>query len=109
MNDEGALIAFTLISQMIIPGSKYWNMGIGREKGDVNDDAEGLEIMTTLGENMAWLLQRIFSRSWIWRPARSCGPGKSRGAWRASPPFGAEKACTPSEKISTRSTSLARK
>jgi len=44
---------------MIIPGSRYWNMGFGREKGEVTDDAEGLEIMKTLGENMAWLLKKI--------------------------------------------------
>ena len=50
---------FFTISQMIIPGSRYWNMGFGREKGEVNDDAEGLEIMQTLGENMAWLLDKI--------------------------------------------------
>lgn len=50
---------FFTIGQMIIPGSRYWNMGFGREKGEVKDDAEGLEIMTTLGENMAWLLKKI--------------------------------------------------
>lgn len=47
-----------LISEMIIPGSCYWNMGIGREKGDVEQDEEGLKTMTTLGENMAWLLKK---------------------------------------------------
>ena len=48
-----------LISEMIIPGSSYWNMGIGRKPGDVKNDAEGLEIMKTLGRNMAWLLKKI--------------------------------------------------
>lgn len=48
-----------LISEMIIPGSSYWNMGIGRKPGDVMKDAEGLEIMETLGKNMAWLLKKI--------------------------------------------------
>jgi multimeric flavodoxin WrbA len=48
-----------LISEMIIPGSSYWNMGIGRKPGDVMNDAEGLEIMKTLGKNMAWLLKKI--------------------------------------------------
>ncbi len=48
-----------LISEMIIPGSSYWNMGIGRKPGDVMKDAEGLEIMKTLGLNMAWLLKKI--------------------------------------------------
>jgi multimeric flavodoxin WrbA len=54
-----AINHFFTIEEMIIPGSRYWNMGIGREKGEVNDDAEGLEIMQTLGENMAWLLKKI--------------------------------------------------
>jgi len=50
---------FFLISQMIIPGSCYWNMGFGLEKGDVEKDAEGLLTMKTLGQNMAWLLKKI--------------------------------------------------
>lgn len=50
---------FFTIGEMIIPGSNYWNMGFGREKGDVEGDAEGLDIMKTLGENMAWLLKKI--------------------------------------------------
>ena len=50
---------FFLISQMIIPGLCYWNMGFGLEKGDVEKDAEGLQTMKTLGQNMAWLLKKI--------------------------------------------------
>ena len=50
---------FFFISQMIVPGSSYWNMGIGMEKGDVEKDKEGIETMKTLGENMAWLLKKI--------------------------------------------------
>ena len=50
---------FFLISEMIIPGSCYWNMGIGREKGEVENDEEGMRTMTVLGENMAWLLKRL--------------------------------------------------
>ncbi|MHC4084268.1 MAG: flavodoxin family protein [Planctomycetota bacterium] len=50
---------FFLISQMIIPGSSYWNVGIGRKIGDVDKDEEGLETMATLGRNMAWLLKKI--------------------------------------------------
>jgi multimeric flavodoxin WrbA len=49
---------FFLIRQMIIPGSCYWNMGIGREKGEVEADEEGIRTMTVLGENMAWLLKK---------------------------------------------------
>jgi len=50
---------FFLISQMIVPGSSYWNIGFGRNIGDVQDDAEGIETMTDLGENMAWVLGKI--------------------------------------------------
>jgi multimeric flavodoxin WrbA len=50
---------FFLISQMIIPGSFYWNVGIGREIGEVEKDVEGIETMKVLGENMAWLLKKI--------------------------------------------------
>ncbi len=50
---------FFLIGQMIIPGSIYWNMGIGRAKGEVEQDEEGLQTMKTLGQNIAWLLKKI--------------------------------------------------
>jgi multimeric flavodoxin WrbA len=50
---------FFLISQMIIPGSNYWNMGFGRDKGDVAKDEEALQTMNILGQNMAWLLKKI--------------------------------------------------
>ena len=49
---------FFLISQMIVPGSSYWNIGIGRAIGDVEQDKEGLETMRILGRNMAWLLKK---------------------------------------------------
>ena len=50
---------FFFISQMIVPGSNYWNMGFGHEKGDVEKDEEAQGTMRTLGQNMAWLLKRI--------------------------------------------------
>jgi multimeric flavodoxin WrbA len=50
---------FFTINEMVIPGSSYWNVGIGREEGQVAGDEEGLRTMKTLGENMAWLLKRI--------------------------------------------------
>jgi len=50
---------FFLINQMIIPGSSYWNLGIGRDPGEVEKDSEGLHTMKTLGQNMAWLLKKI--------------------------------------------------
>ncbi|MCE9614764.1 MAG: flavodoxin family protein [Lentisphaerae bacterium] len=48
-----------LIAEMLVPGSCYWNMGFGREKGEVEKDQEGIKTMTVLGENMAWLLKRV--------------------------------------------------
>ncbi len=52
---------FFQISQMIIVGSSYWNIGIGREKGEVAADEEGIRTMRQLGENMLWLLEKINS------------------------------------------------
>jgi len=48
-----------LISEMIIPGSSYWNMALGRSPGDVMSDSEGIQTMKTLGNNMAWLMKKI--------------------------------------------------
>jgi multimeric flavodoxin WrbA len=50
---------FFLISEMVVPGSIYWNMSIGGDKGDVEKDDEGVRTMKVLGENMAWLLKKI--------------------------------------------------
>jgi multimeric flavodoxin WrbA len=61
----GAMHAFDtinhvfFITQMIVPGSSYWNIGIGRDVGEVEHDAEGVRTMHCLGENMAWLLERL--------------------------------------------------
>jgi multimeric flavodoxin WrbA len=50
---------FFLIGQMIIPGSSYWNLGIGREPGEVRNDNEGMQTMVNLGKNMAWLIKKV--------------------------------------------------
>ena len=50
---------FFFISQMIVPGSSYWNMGFGLQPGDVEQDEEAKGTMVTLGQNMAWLLKKI--------------------------------------------------
>jgi multimeric flavodoxin WrbA len=46
-------------SQMIVPGSIYWNIGVGRDKGEVEKDEEGIQTMKVLGQNMAWLLKNM--------------------------------------------------
>jgi len=61
----GAIPAFNSIMlflhymQMMIPGSSYWNLAIGRDPGEVLKDDEGVQTMKTLGQNMAWLLKKV--------------------------------------------------
>jgi multimeric flavodoxin WrbA len=50
---------FFSIAEMVTVGSSYWNIGIGRARGDVEADAEGMGTMGRLGENMAWVLDRL--------------------------------------------------
>ena len=50
---------FFLIGQMILVGSSYWNIGIGKDKGEVLKDEEGTNTMKQLGKNMAWLLKKM--------------------------------------------------
>jgi multimeric flavodoxin WrbA len=48
-----------LMSRMIVPGSTYWNLGFGMNKGEVRNDYEGLTNMQNLGESIAWLGKAI--------------------------------------------------
>ena len=50
---------FFLINEMLVVGSSYWNIGIGRNVGEVESDEEGMRTMRRLGENMAWVLERL--------------------------------------------------
>ena len=45
-----------LMNEMIVPGSTYWNFGMGADLGEVLNDEEGLRNMKNLGEQIAWLL-----------------------------------------------------
>lgn len=47
------------IAQMPVVSSTYWNMVHGAKPEDVLQDAEGLQTMRNIGENMAWLLRCI--------------------------------------------------
>jgi multimeric flavodoxin WrbA len=51
---------FFFISEMVVPGSSYWNVGIGLDRGDVMGDGEGLRTMRVLGENMAWVMKKLY-------------------------------------------------
>ncbi|MBY9018340.1 MAG: flavodoxin family protein, partial [Candidatus Lokiarchaeota archaeon] len=50
---------FFLISQMFVVGSSYWNLGIGLNPGDVMNDKEGITTFKDLGQNFAYLLQKL--------------------------------------------------
>ncbi len=50
---------YFLYSQMPLVASDYWNMVHGNQASDVLKDEEGVQIMRTLGKNMAWILRCI--------------------------------------------------
>jgi multimeric flavodoxin WrbA len=43
-------------SEMIMPASNYWNVAHGLNPGEMEQDAEGKQIMEILGRNMAWIM-----------------------------------------------------
>ncbi|MDO5851385.1 MAG: flavodoxin family protein [Methanobacteriaceae archaeon] len=49
---------FTISNMPVVP-SQYWNSVHGNTPEEVLQDKEGLQIMRTLGVNMAWLLKSI--------------------------------------------------
>lgn len=50
---------FFFISDMIVPGSTYWNMSLSRDLGDYEKDKEGQGTMNRLGENILWLMEKL--------------------------------------------------
>jgi multimeric flavodoxin WrbA len=52
-----------LISSMIVPGSLYWNLGMGCLKGEVLSDDEAMRNMSHLGQTIVWLGSAISSIS----------------------------------------------
>lgn len=62
---EGGIRAFDTINhlftirEMITVGSSYWNDGIAGPKGAIEQDEEGLRVAKTLGENIAWLAEKL--------------------------------------------------
>lgn len=49
------------LCEVIVPYSSYWNMAIGKEKGEILNDKEGINTLKKLGDNMAWLLKKLYS------------------------------------------------
>lgn len=50
---------FMLNKEMFVVGSTYWNMVYGKDIGDVRHDEEGMRNMRNLGQNMAWLMEKL--------------------------------------------------
>ena len=44
---------------MVVPGSNYWNMAFGTEKGDVSKDTEGMKTAWNFGKNVALVVQKL--------------------------------------------------
>ena len=62
---------FLTYSEMMLATSSYWNIIHGTVPGDASQDAEGVQIMETLGENMAWQLKmREATKVTVPAPAR---------------------------------------
>lgn len=53
------LTFFFLHQGMVVPGSTYWNMAFGRERGEVAGDEEGLRTAWNFGKNVAWLVDKL--------------------------------------------------
>lgn len=57
------------IAQMPVVSSQYWNAVHGNTPEQVKQDLEGMQIMRTLGRNMAWLLKCIdYAKEAVPRP-----------------------------------------
>lgn len=50
-------------------GSQYWNVAFGREEGECERDAEGMQTMRTLGRNIAWVVKNLKREDAVPRPA----------------------------------------
>ncbi len=50
---------FFLLSEMIVPGSTYWNVGMALDKGELAGDEEGMKTIRTLAANMAWVMKKL--------------------------------------------------
>lgn len=53
------LMFFFMIHEMIVPGSTYWNVAFGRNKGEVEKDKEGVETIKNFARNVAWLIKKL--------------------------------------------------
>jgi multimeric flavodoxin WrbA len=53
------MLMFFLINDMIVPGSTYWNMVVGRLPGEAWKDQEGIDTIRHFAANVADLVKRL--------------------------------------------------
>jgi len=44
---------------LYVPGSTYWNIAFGNQKGEVEQDEEGLKTAYNFGKNIAFLVKKV--------------------------------------------------
>ncbi len=53
------LLMWFHINGMVNPGSTYWNVAFGREKGEVEKDDEGMRTAWNFGKNVASVVKKL--------------------------------------------------
>jgi multimeric flavodoxin WrbA len=53
------LLFFFLHQGMIVPGSTYWNIAFGRDKGEVQEDEEGIKTVLNFGKKIVWVVKKL--------------------------------------------------
>lgn len=59
LNAFNEINLFFLSAQMIVVGSRYWNMVQAHGRGEAEKDAEGLDNLKILGRNIAWVMKKL--------------------------------------------------
>jgi len=54
------LLYWYMINDMVVPGSRYWNVAFGRSAGEVSNDLEGCENIDHFADNLIWLAEKLF-------------------------------------------------
>ena len=68
---ETLTIPFQMMNMPVVT-SQYWNIVYGRSPGQAALDAEGMQTMRTLADNLAWLLKATGGK-----PAPGRDPGEA--------------------------------
>lgn len=53
------MLMFCFISEMIVPGSTYWNIVYGRMPGEALKDEEGMRTVTRFSSNVCKLIKKL--------------------------------------------------